>query len=43
MPNSVNQIKDWIKSWTEDAKKLAAEAERLKIWGEISSLIDSST
>ncbi|KAK3539302.1 hypothetical protein QTP86_034163 [Hemibagrus guttatus] len=32
MPNSVNEIKDWIKSWTEDAKKSAAQAENLKIW-----------
>ncbi|XP_058231012.1 E3 ubiquitin-protein ligase rnf213-alpha-like [Hemibagrus wyckioides] len=32
MPNSVNEIKDWIKNWAEDAKKSAAHAEHLKIW-----------
>ncbi|XP_034155120.2 E3 ubiquitin-protein ligase rnf213-alpha isoform X2 [Pangasianodon hypophthalmus] len=32
MPNSVNEIKEWIKNWAEDAKKSEVPSDNLKIW-----------
>lgn len=36
MPNSVNEIKDWIKNWAEEAKKSEVAADPMKIWGKVS-------
>ncbi|XP_053530339.1 E3 ubiquitin-protein ligase rnf213-alpha isoform X3 [Ictalurus punctatus] len=32
MPNSTNEIKDWIKNWVEESKKSGVAVDNVKIW-----------
>lgn len=37
MPNSTNEIKDWIKNWVEESKKSGVAVDNVKIWGKVSA------